>query len=705
MSTSLPGQYARTRGFTLGSPRAFAVAPDGQRVAFLRSRGGDDPAMCLWVLDVSGGVERLIADPGVLLGEGAEEPPPQERADRERVREVATGVTGYASDRAVRLVAFALSGRLWVADLGTGRTRELPATAPVVAPRPDPAGSAVAYVSGRSLRAIGVDGSGDRELAGPEGPAVSYGLPEYVAAESMGRDRGYWWSPDGSRVLAARADTTAVQRWHITDPSDPSARPVEIAYPAAGTPNANVTLWVIDLDGGGCIAVDWDRAGFEYVVAAHWGLRELAIVVQSRDQKTIRVLTADLRTGATRVRREDTDPCWVQIVPGVPAFTNSGAIVWTADSAETRRLLVDDKAVTPPGLQVREVFCVDGETVLFAASGEPAEIGLWTYSAHGGLRQIAGPPGVHQGRQAGGTTVIVSESLEHDGARVIVRRGGRPDANIASHAETPVLTPRAELWRAGRRELRTAVLLPSWHAPGTGRLPVLMDPYGGPGGQRVLAALGRYVVSQWFADQGFAVVVADGRGTPGRGPAWERVIYGDRGLLALEDQVSALHAAAERYPDLDLDRVGIRGWSFGGYLAAMAVLRRPDVFHAAAAGAPVTDQRLYNTHWNERYLGHPDDNPEAYDQSSLLTDAPQLRRPLMLIHGLADDNVVAAHTLLLSSALTAAGRPHTALLLPGVTHMTVQHAVAENLLALQAGFFKHALRGRDAIMISGQAAT
>jgi dipeptidyl-peptidase-4 len=697
MSTSLPRQYARTRRFTLGVPRDFTIAPGGERVAFLRSRSGDDPATCLWVLEVAGGTERLIADPAALAGNAAGAPPPGECARRERGRELATGVTEYASDRAVRRAVFALSGRLWVADLGTGRTRELPATGPVGAPRLDPAGSAIAYVAGGSLRMIGVDGSGDHELAGPEGPAVSYGLPEYVAPE-MGRNRGHWWSPDGTRILVARADTTSVRRWYIADPSDPAARPVEIAYPAAGTPNADVSLWIIDLDGGGRVAVNWDRAGFEYVVAAQWGPRELVIVVQSRDQKTMRVLTADPRTGDTRVRREDTDPRWVQIVPGGPAFTGSGSLVWTADSAQSRRLLVDDAVVTPAGLQVREVCSVDGETVLFTASAEPAEIGLWEYSAPGGLRQIAGPPGVHQGRSAGGTTVITSESLEHDGVTVTVRRDGRPDTPIVSRAEAPVLTPRVELWRAGRRELRTAVLLPGWHEPGTRRLPVLMDPYGGPGGQRVLAARGRYLVSQWFADQGFAVVVADGRGTPGRGPAWERTIYGDKGQLALEDQVTALHAAAKRYPDLDLDRVGIRGWSFGGYLAALAVLRRPDVFHAAAAGAPVTDQRLYNTHWNERYLGHPDDNPAAYDRSSLLADAATLQRPLMLIHGLADDNVAPAHTLLLSRALTAAGRPHIVLPLPGVTHTPAQPAVSENLLVLQADFFKQALNGQNRVI-------
>jgi dipeptidyl-peptidase-4 len=702
LSSRLPRQYARTRRFTLGTPHDFTIARDGQRVAFLRTRSGDDPATCLWVFELAGGRERLIADPGTLLHGADDEPPPAERARRERVGELATGVTEYASDRAVRRAVFALSGRLWAADLDAGRARELPATTPVVAPRLDRAGKAIAYVAGGSLRIIGADGSGDRELAGTEGPEVSYGLPEYVA-ESMGRYRGFWWSPDGTRILVARVDTAPVQRWYITDPSDPRSQPTAVAYPAAGTPNADVSLWVIDLDGGK-VEVDWDRAGFEYVVAAHWRLHELVIVVQSRDQKTMRVLAVDPDAGATQVRREDADPCWVHIVPGVPTFTDNGALVWTTDDAQTRRLLVGHDVVTPPGLEVREIFGVDGDTVLFAASREPAEIGLWTYSPIGGLCQAAAGSGVHRGWRAGGTTVIASESLEHDGTLVTVRRDGLPEFQIASRAEPPVLTPRVGLSRAGGRELRMAVLLPSWHQHGI-RLPVLMDPYGGPGVQRVLAARSRYLVSQWFAEQGFAVVVADGRGTPGRGPAWERTIYGFKGDLALEDQVTALHAAAERHPDLDLDRVGIRGWSFSGYLAALAVLRRPDVFHAAAAGAPITDQRLYNTHWNERYLGHPDDNPAAYDRSSLLAGAANLQRPLMLIHGLADDNVVAAHTLLLSSALTAARRPHSVLLLPHVTHRPIQPAIAENLLVLQADFLKRALAAQNESAASARAAS
>jgi dipeptidyl-peptidase-4 len=244
---------------------------------------------------------------------------------------------------------------------------------------------------------------------------------------------------------------------------------------------------------------------------------------------------------------------------------------------------------------------------------------------------------------------------------------------------------------AGAHEIRTAVVLPSAHEPGSARLPVLVDPYGGPGAQRVLAAQRIFLTPQWFAEQGFAVVVADGRGTPGRGPASDRSIATDWAGIVLDDQVTALQAAAERCADLDLDRVAIRGWSFGGYLAALAVLRRPDVFHAAIAGAPVTEWRLYDTHYTERYLGDPAQNAAGYDRNSLLGDAAMLSRPLLLIHGLADDNVVAAHTLRMSSALLAAGRPHSVLPLSGVTHMTPQEEVAENLLLFQVDFLRRAL--------------
>lgn len=221
-----------------------------------------------------------------------------------------------------------------------------------------------------------------------------------------------------------------------------------------------------------------------------------------------------------------------------------------------------------------------------------------------------------------------------------------------------------------------------------------MDPYGGPHGRRVVAAHNPYLTSQWFADQGFAVIVADGRGAPGRSPAWEKAVRDDF-TLTLDDQVEALHSLAGRFP-FDLSKVAMRGWSYGGYLSALAVLRRPDVFHAAVVGAPVADWRLYDTHYTERYLGDPARQPEVYAHSSLVTDeglsepADEVR-PMMIVHGLADDNVVVAHALRLSSALLSAGRPHEVLPLSGVTHMTPQEQVAENLLLLQVDFLRRSL--------------
>ncbi|GLX08539.1 DPP IV N-terminal domain-containing protein [Microbispora sp. NBRC 16548] len=688
MTESFPRLHARTRRFTLGVPRNFTISPDGGRVTFLRTRSGTDPVTCLWELDVASGAERLVVDP-LALGAADEDLPPEERARRERSRESAGGVVAYATDREVRQAVFALSGDLYLAGLASGEVRRLPAAGPVIDPRLDPTGARVAYVTGGALHVLEIATGADTPIAEPESELVTYGLAEFIAAEEMERMRGYWWSPSGDRLLVSRVDESPVSLWHIADPANPDRQPVPQRYPAAGTANAEVTLHVIGLDGART-AVPFEQ---EYLVTAAWDAHGLAIVTLSRDQRTMRLLSADPDTGETTLLREDTDPAWVDIVTGVPARLSDGTLVWVADADGGHRLVVGDEPVTPPSLQVRAVLDVDGDTVLFQASGEPTEIHLWTYAA-GTISAVTTEPGVHSGRRAGGVTLVARQSLDTEGTTVSVGA-----VSIRSLAERPGLEPRVSLVRAGSRELSTAVLLPSWHVPGSGPLPVLMDPYGGPHAQRVLSARRMFLESQWWAEQGFAVVVADGRGTPGRGPAFEREMLHDF-TISLQDQVDALQGVAALHPgDLDLSRVAIRGWSFGGYLAALAVLRRPDVFHAAVAGAPVTDWRLYDTCYTERYLGHPDEG--HYERSSLLADAEKgdaekgdaekLERPLLLIHGLADDNVVAAHTLRLSSALLAAGRPHTVLPLSGVTHMTPQEVVAENLLLLQLDFLRKSL--------------
>ena len=689
MTDSFPRRQARTRRFTLGAPRGITISPDGNRIVFLRSRGGTDPVNCLWTLDLPAGTERLVADPRALEIGNNGELPPEERARRERSREQAGGVVGYATDRPVTMAAFTLAGQLYVAELASGLTPRLVETAGgVIDPRPDPHGQLVAFVTGGALHVHDVTTRLTTALAKPDGPGISYGLAEFVAAEEMGRMRGFWWSPDGDALLVARVDDTPVPRWHIADPEHPERPPTVVAYPAAGTQNARVDLQIVRLDGTRT-RVRWAADRDEYLVTAVWDQHELLIVVQPRDQRALRILRVDPATGNTALRHEQTDPAWVDIVPGVPAHTAAGALVTTAELEGTRRLVIDGQPATPPGLQVRGVLDVDGDAVLISAGTDPVSTSLYSWSPDG-LTELTPGTGLRTGRLAGGTLVVAAQDLESDGTTTTVRSRRGDEFTIPSLADPPGLVPRIALLSAGERELRTAVLLPSDHRPGT-RLPVLMDPYGGPHGQRVLAARAPHLTSQWFADQGFAVVVVDGRGTPGRGPEWDRAVLKDLAGPVLEDQIDALHAVARQHPDLDLGRVGIRGWSFGGYLAALAVLRRPDVFHAAIAGAPVTDWTLYDTHYTERYLGQPATDPNAYARSSLIADAPGLERPLMLIHGLADDNVVAAHTLRLSSALLAAGRSHSVLPLSGVTHMTPQEVVAENLLLLQVRFLHEAL--------------
>ena len=698
-SISFPRQQARTLGFALGVPYAFSIAPDGGRVAFLRARSGTDRGICLWVRDTASGAESVVADPHDLLSGGTEHLPPEERARRERTRQAGAGVVSFAADDEVRIAAFALSGRLFVADLAgggvadggipDGGVRVLATPMPAIDPRPDPTGGHIAYVADGALRVIAVTGGSDRALAAPEAENVTYGLAEFVAAEEMARTRGFWWSPDGQQLLVARVDTTPVARWYLSDPANPDRPPTQVAYPVAGTANADVSVVLAGLDGT-LTPVGWDKSAAPYLTAVHWSPGGPALLqVASRDQRTMRVLAVSV-DGTTRSICEDTDPDWVDVVPGTPAWTAGGDLVRVIAHDGAYRLMIGDKPATSPELNVSEVLDVGGDVLFCATAEDPAQQHVYVTGV-GGCARLTSEPGVHRAARRAAAMVTSSQSLGWFGARVRAWRGGEPAGVIPSLAETPVLAPEVTFLTAGPRELRCALLLPRGHRSGSARLPVLCDPYGGPAAQRVLAARNAYLTSQWFADQGFAVLIADGRGTPGRGPSWDRLVHYDEATPNLEDQVEALQAAAAAHPDLDLSRVGIRGWSHGGFLAALAVLRRPDVFHAAVAGAPVTDQRLYDTFYTERYLGHPDEHPAAYAHNSLIQDAPRLERPLMLIHGLADDNVVVAHTLRLSSALLAAGRPHTVLPMSGVTHMARQEEVAENLMLLQVDFLKSAL--------------
>ena len=629
---------------------------------------------------------------------------------------------------------------------------------PVLNPRIAPDGEHVLYTTGSYLMLVDIGGElGDRitavygvsvedEDGNPAENTWKIGLAEFVAGEEMDRYDGFWWAPDSQHVLFESFDTADEPTWYISDPADPEKPAAGRRYPRALTRNADVYLTVITLafDGDdryagitGNADVDWDREAYEYVAAVNWrrGHDPLVLVQnrrQTRDQVLEVAVAADgAALGATRVLEEHANDQWIDLIHGTPAYTPDGRLVCPLNdmAADTNRLTVDGRPFTPAGWNVRAVLDVTDDDVLavvqrapeiatevpdaWAGSGAASDaeslfgghdarsFDVVSIDYNGTITPVTTDPG--QWTASRGERGIVVSGRDMRSARAQMRHIlGEQSATISSTAAEPGFAPNVTFTRLGEHQLYTAIIAPSPSSPyaHADKLPVLMKPYGGPGFQQVVASQSFYWEGQWWADQGFLVVTADGRGTTGRGPSWDRAIFEDMKGVTLADQIEAVNALPEAVsrlnadgrrpgvPAPDLDKVCMIGWSYGGFLSALAVLDAPNVFKAACAGAPPTDWTLYDTHYTERYLGL---DPDVYRRNGIVQDAPGLVRPLMLIHGFADDNVTIAHSLRLSQALMAAGRPHTFLPLTGITHMTNDETVAENLLTLQRDFLRNAL--------------
>ncbi|MDI5964993.1 DPP IV N-terminal domain-containing protein [Streptantibioticus silvisoli] len=309
-------------------------------------------------------------------------------------------------------------------------------------------GRRVAYRDGDTLRVVATDGTGDRALATPDRPDTAFGTAPHTSATCDG-PRGLWWSPDDTRLLAARTDSARVAHWYLADPARPEDPPRAYRYAAAGRANSDVTLWLTELDGTRTEA-RWDRAGFEYVIGAGWDEHGPYALVQSRDQRTVLLLGIDPADGRTTVLAQQRDACWVHPVPGLPVRTAGGALVGHTDLGATRHLTVDGSPVTPPGLQLRAVLGVEGEQVLFTACGEPTETHLWRYDPNGGPVRLTEGPGLHTGAAAGGTLVLAARRRDRPGPRVTVARDGRPALSIASLTQPPVLRTRDPARARGR---------------------------------------------------------------------------------------------------------------------------------------------------------------------------------------------------------------------------------------------------------------
>jgi dipeptidyl-peptidase-4 len=686
----------------LGRPVKPQPTPDGKAVLFLRSQPRA-AKLSLYEFDVATGKTRELLTPEQVLKGAEEKLSPEEKARRERMRVSAGGFTGFQLSPDGSLVLLSLSGKLYVFRRDGGAIRELNTSeGTILDPKFSPDGKSVSYVRDHDLYVLDLASQKAHAVTHGGTEQVTHGLAEFVAQEEMDRYTGYWWSPDSRALAYEEADARGVETWYVADPAQPGRPPLPSFYPRPGKANVKARLGVVPVGGGKTVWVAWDHERYPYLATVRWPKGgPLLVGVQTRGQTEYMLLKADPATGKTTRLVSEHDPAWVNLHQDVPRWlSDDSGFLWTTErdggpqlelrtaNGRLRRVLV------PASAGYQGLVSVDEERkeVFYSASTDPTQAHLFRVSLEREEEpvRLTKDPGLYTATLAKDHSVyVLTARLPHAMPKSTVhRRDGTPVGELPSVAESPPFEPRVELLKVGPGEgFYAAVVRPRSFDPKK-RYPVIVDVYGGPHHLQVVRSMNRWLLDQWYADQGFVVISVDGRGTPGRGRAWERAIAHKFGSVPLEDQVAGLEALGKRFPELDLRRVGIDGWSFGGYLAALAVLKRPDVFKAAVAGAPVADWHDYDTHYTERYLGIPPKDEAVYDDASLLTYAGQLRQPLLILHGTADDNVYFRHSLRLAQALFRAGKDFDILPLPGLTHMVPDPVVMERLHARVAEFFR-----------------
>lgn len=738
VDTTFLKEFAETRGYMLGRPQKPKFTPDGKSVLFLRA-DPKSPKMKLFEFDVATGKTKQLLSPEMLLQGGDENLSPEEKARRERQRVSVGGFTDYHLDGDGKNVLVALAGKLFVLDRTATKTTELKTgkDGAIVDPKWSPDGKLIAYVRGHDVYVYDL-AAGKESAVTTGGTAIkTHGLAEFVAQEEMARHSGFWWSPDSRSIAYAEADHTGVETWYVADPLKPDQKPAEQFYPRPGKKNVAVRLGIIPVTGGETVWVEWDREKWEYLVDVTWQkYGPLIIQLQSRHQQWLAFRRVDATTGKTNLIEGSGSSAFLNIVGKNIHFLKGGErfLILREDwrfqrlsRIEPYVLLLNE--LVKPGVIGEEDFASSvlawdafpyfrellacnpesGEVVVATAVGKSAADMITFDPTQTVLRRsnlvadydspdpkriegnslpFCNEPGVFTatfGRDLA-LSAVTKTTLQQLPQITVYKDDTKRIGELPSIATEPPLKPNVKIEKVG--DYWTAVVRPRNFDPKK-KYPVIVDVYGGPKHLHVVQAMRNWLVPQWLADQGFIVVAIDNRGTPGRGRDWERAIYQKFGTVPIEDQVKGLHALCDKHSELDLDRVGIVGWSFGGYMAANGVLRRPDVFKAAVAGAPVTDWEDYDTHYTERYMGLLPESRKAYDEASLIPLAKDLKCPLLLVHGTADDNVYYRHTLKLSNALFRAGKDFETLALPGVTHMvSADPTVMERLWAKTATFFK-----------------
>jgi len=700
------------------------ITPDGSRITYLEAKPHDKDRLDLWVYDVAQRQARLLVDSDTLAPPGREARlTTEELARRERQRTAAlSGIVEYAAAPSGRAILFPLNGRLFYVDLDKSAADAvrpiMPSQGAVTDATVSPRGGFLGYVREQNLFVYDLGLGRETALTSDGGGAVKNGMAEFVAQEEMRRNTGYWWSPDDAHIAYARVDETAVPLVQRFEVGDHDVVTVSQRYPTAGSDNALVQLAVVDIHSGKTTWIDLGPDSDFYLARVNWlpDGKTLAIQRESRDQRRLDLLFADIATGATRIVLTETSHSWIELNDELTFLARSRQFIWgsSRDGYEhlylyddggrlVRRLTAGAWNVTD--LHGRAVKRVDEERrlVYFAANaGNPTERHLFVTSLDTNrpaqVGRVTRDAGLHAVQMHPAADFYVDTFTSHtqppqvglfglDGGLITYLADNRLDD---THPDGPYVAENAReefgtLTAADGQTLWYRLFKPS-NFDASKRHPAIVQVYGGPGVQSVMDNWSGGSFTQILTRAGYVVFQLDNRGSAFRGTAFQAPIHGRLGAVEVADQVEGARWLAEQ-GYVDPARIGVWGWSYGGYMTLMLMFKAPEIFRAGVAGAPATDWALYDTHYTERYLGRPQDNPAGYEASSVFPYVNHLNGKLLLMHGMADDNVLFANSTQLMRRLQDLGKPFDLMLYPGAKHGLLRQHDGRHAYAMIKRFF------------------
>lgn len=702
--------------------RNVQFSPDGSRISFLRAKDDDRTVQDLWAMDVASGEAYLLVDARQLVPE-ERELTEAEIQFRERSRITSSGVVTYQWDETGAAVLVPLDGDVFYVDVESAQTRRLTETeAFETDAKVSPDGGFVSFIRDQNLWIHDLSTGEERALTSEGGGVISWGMAEFVAQEEMRRYTGYWWSPDDSRIAVARVDESPVMVVERFGISADAVSVSEQRYPRAGTPNALVTLHVIDLASGDTGEIgevsDMDLGSDTdiYLSRVNWSEsgETLWVQRQNRAQTQWDLLALDPRTGAEDTTRRITEQSvtWINLTHDLRTLAGGGLLYLSEQSGfrHIRHVGADGVArdITSGDWVVDSLEAVDEDAGIVWFSGwrdTPLERHLYSVNLEGGEPQriTSGEGRWNVSVGSGGSGFIGTYSdIDTPPSTGLYSIAGERIAWVEENPLDQAHPYAAYLARHVRPEYGTLTAADEqtdlhWqmyrpdHCTAATPCPAIVQVYGGPGVQTVTKGW-QSLRDQILVQSGYVLFKVDNRGSSNRGHAFEAPLHLRMGILEVEDQLAGLDWLQGR-DFVDADRVGLWGWSYGGYMTLMTTLQAPGRFAAGIAGAPVTDWALYDTHYTERFMSTPQDNAEGYDAGSVFAHLDGYQTPLLIIHGMADDNVTFDHSTRLFAELQERGQVFEMMTYPGQRHGIRPPPLQTHLLRTQMAFFNRYLSG------------